>query len=322
MKDSKILVSICCITYNHAQYIRQCLDGFLMQETNFAFEILIHDDASTDGTADIIREYEKKYPNVIKPIYQEENQYSKGVNITEKYNWSRVKGKYVAQCEGDDYWIDSQKLQRQVDFMEANLEYNLSAENALVQHINGQSWEFSSKPTRDVTTTELLTQRQFPTASVLFKANLLTAINRFEGPKFDTFTWTYMSQNGKIHYSNIVSSVYRRGGGITEADKVRWAYLVETYNQNMYDKLNIPKHIIKERNKTQVGDCYNGYLAARKQGRYNVAFDLLLKCFRYDMFFFITFYIFGENCYNNYITFKRSVKSVFKKMLKCLRLWD
>ena len=123
--NSDVLVSICCITYNHAPYIRQCLDGFIMQKTNFKYEILIHDDASTDGTADIIREYEAKYPDIFKPIYQTENQYSKGKNISATYNWPRAIGKYIAQCEGDDYWTDPLKLQKQVDFLEANPAYGL-----------------------------------------------------------------------------------------------------------------------------------------------------------------------------------------------------
>ena len=114
------LVSICCITYNHAPYIRQCLDGFVMQKTNFTFEVLVHDDASTDDTADIIREYEARYPGIIKPIYQTENQYSQGVNVNRTYNYPRAHGKYIALCEGDDYWTDPLKLQKQVDFLEAN----------------------------------------------------------------------------------------------------------------------------------------------------------------------------------------------------------
>jgi glycosyltransferase involved in cell wall biosynthesis len=119
------LVSVCCITYNHEKYIREAIEGFLMQETSFPIEILIHDDASTDKTADIIREYEAKYPNIIKPIYQTENQYSKGVGISATYQWPRAKGKYIALCEGDDYWTDPLKLQKQVDFLEANPEYGM-----------------------------------------------------------------------------------------------------------------------------------------------------------------------------------------------------
>ena len=122
--QSPIVVSIVSLAYNHAKYIRQCLDGFIMQKTNFAFEVLIHDDASTDGTADIIREYELKYPNIIKPIYQTENQYQKGVAIGATYLYPRVQGKYIAECEGDDYWIDPLKLQKQVDLLEQNPEYS------------------------------------------------------------------------------------------------------------------------------------------------------------------------------------------------------
>jgi glycosyltransferase involved in cell wall biosynthesis len=96
-----------------------------MQKTNFPIEVLIHDDASTDGTADIIREYEQKYPEIIKPIYQTENQFSKGMPISRRYIFPRVQGKYLAICEGDDYWTDEYKLQKQVDFLEANEDFSI-----------------------------------------------------------------------------------------------------------------------------------------------------------------------------------------------------
>lgn len=114
----EIMVSVICTVYNHEKYLRKCLDGFVMQKTNFKFEVLIHDDASTDGSADIIREYEKKYPDIIKPIYQTVNQYSQGIKISPTYLYPRAKGKYLAFCEGDDYWCDENKLQKQFDVME------------------------------------------------------------------------------------------------------------------------------------------------------------------------------------------------------------
>ena len=122
-ENEPLMVTILCLVYNHESYIRQCLEGFVMQKTNFRFEAIVHDDASTDGTAAIIREYAEKYPDIIKPIFHEENQYSKGVKIDLVYNHSRVKGKYVAFCEGDDYWTDPYKLQKQVDFLENHSEY-------------------------------------------------------------------------------------------------------------------------------------------------------------------------------------------------------
>lgn len=127
MSDVLPLVSICCLTYNHAAFIRKCLDGFLMQQTSFPVEILIHDDASTDGTDDIVKEYTAKYPDKIFPLFETENKYSNGykgkMDIT--FNYSRAKGKYIASCEGDDYWTDPLKLQKQVDFMESHTDYSV-----------------------------------------------------------------------------------------------------------------------------------------------------------------------------------------------------
>ena len=120
MNNNDIMVTVFCLAYNHEKYIRQCLDGFVKQKTSFKYEVIVHEDASTDSTADIIREYESKYPNIIKPIYQKENQYNKGFYYTEEFCLKNAKGKYIALCEGDDFWTDDQKLQKQVDAMEKN----------------------------------------------------------------------------------------------------------------------------------------------------------------------------------------------------------
>ena len=125
MSQTDIVVSICCITYNHEKFIRDAIKGFLMQKTTFPIEVIIHDDASTDSTSDIIREYEKQYPQLIKSIYQQENQYSKGKKISSSFVWPKARGKYIALCEGDDFWIDPYKLQKQVDFLDANPAYGM-----------------------------------------------------------------------------------------------------------------------------------------------------------------------------------------------------
>ena len=120
---NEIQVTVLCITYSHEPYIRNTLDHFVNQRVNFSYEILIHDDASTDGTADIIREYAEKYPDIFVPILQTENQYSQGVPIVARL-YPKARGKYVAICEGDDYWPDLDKLQKQYDFLESHPDYS------------------------------------------------------------------------------------------------------------------------------------------------------------------------------------------------------
>ena len=106
------------------------MDGFLMQQTDFPIEILIHDDCSTDGTTEIIKEYAAQYPDLIFPLYEEVNQYQQGkATEIDFYNYRRARGKYIAYCEGDDYWTEPLKLQKQVDFMESNPEYSVCFHN-------------------------------------------------------------------------------------------------------------------------------------------------------------------------------------------------
>lgn len=117
----KYKVAIHCLVYNHEPYLRDCFEGFVMQQTDFPFVAIVHDDASTDRSADIIREYAAKYPDIIHPIYETENQYSKkDGSLTKIMNavLSATGAKYIAMCEGDDYWADPHKLQKQVEYLE------------------------------------------------------------------------------------------------------------------------------------------------------------------------------------------------------------
>lgn len=232
----KPLVSIGCITYNHAPYIRQCIKGFLMQKTNFPFEIIINDDCSTDGTTEIIKEYEKQYPNLINAIYHSENQYSKGVKgIFWKYVFSKVRGKYIAMCEGDDYWTDPYKLKRQIEYLELHKNYIAISENGIIHYIDSNKEElFSNKNERDIDIEELIKSRQFPTASVVFKKKAIT--DDFYELKYhhDTMLWCYLASKGKFRYLTNVSSVYNRGCGITETTRpYRWAVIVDNWNHEL-----------------------------------------------------------------------------------------
>ena len=125
-RQQPLTVTIRCLAYNHEPYIRDCLEGFVMQRASFRFEAVVHDDASTDGTAAIIKEYAERYPDIIKPIFETENQYSKHDGSLRRIMDEHTRGKYVAFCEGDDYWTDPLKLQKQVDFLEAHPEVSLS----------------------------------------------------------------------------------------------------------------------------------------------------------------------------------------------------
>lgn len=125
MNENKPLVSICCLTYNHEGFIRNAIEGFLSQVTSFPVEIIIHDDASTDGTTKIVLEYASRFPERILAVIQKVNQYSIGkLSLTNLIN-DHARGKYVALCEGDDYWTDPNKLQKQVDFLETNPDYSI-----------------------------------------------------------------------------------------------------------------------------------------------------------------------------------------------------
>ena len=141
MEKRKIRVSVICTAYNHEKYIAKALDGFVNQKTDFRYEVIVHDDASTDGTVAIIREYEKRYPDIIRGIYQTENQYSKGIRIMDDIIYPEITGEYVALCEADDYWINDNKLQMQVDFLDRNPSYSAVTHNSIFKdEKNSNEW--------------------------------------------------------------------------------------------------------------------------------------------------------------------------------------
>ena len=267
MANQKPFVSILCATYNQKDYIAQTIEGFLMQKVDFPIEIIIHDDASTDGTTDIVRKYANEHPDIIKPIFQTENQYSKHVGIWKSFIYPKAQGEYHSECEGDDYWTDPNKLQRQVDFLKSHPEYVLSTENAQVLFTNtGIVQPFSTEPAHDVSLEDLLIRRRFPTASAVYRSKFISEFLNQNIPSFDTCFWAFLATKGKIHFNPIVSSIYRRGTGVTEANKVKWAFTSERINNIIEKHFHPNKAVLAARKKTLITDFLLGYQAAKKQG--------------------------------------------------------
>lgn len=220
-RNNRPLVAIKCIAYNHDRYIRDTLDGFVMQRTNFPFVAIVHDDASTDETAAIIREYADKYPEIIKPILETENLYSKADGSLTRVMQEAIDAtgsKYVAFCEGDDYWTDSLKLQKQVDFLEANPDYSMCFHNAVEHWEDGNVSDrlFAPLEKRDYDYKEMGAGWNVPTASAIvrkkiFDSNLYKKATSCRSFIYgDILIWLTAVEFGKIHCTGETMSVYRR----------------------------------------------------------------------------------------------------------------
>lgn len=219
--NEDILVSVITLAYNHQNYIRQCIDGILMQKTNFKFELLIHDDASTDDTAAIIKKYEEAYPGLVKPIYQTENQYSQGISIGPKFLYPKAQGKYIAECEGDDFWTDPLKLQKEVDILESDSSLVAVATNSEIVDKDGNQIHSETEGVvlgniegrynlRDY----IHHHHSYPTASVLFRnirsEEYKKIITATRNPYYSDWTqWFILHLFGDFYYLNEVTTAYR-----------------------------------------------------------------------------------------------------------------
>ena len=214
----KPLVVIDCITYNHEAFLRDALEGFVMQKSNFPFVAVVHDDASTDGTAAVLREYAERYTDIILPIYEEENQYSKRngtLGLITRTSKAATGAKYVALCEGDDYWTSPDKLQRQVDFLETNPEYSLVFHNAPIKYLDGTfNYKlFHINGSREYSASEILQYYTIPTASVVHRRESILDDPILSNIRFkygDNVLFLTAAKHGHLYGFDECMSVYRQ----------------------------------------------------------------------------------------------------------------
>ena len=264
MEINTIEVTVGCICFNQEKYIRKTLDGFVRQKTNFNYEILIHDDASTDNTANIIREYQKKYPEKFVTILQDQNQHKLGKKITSEFIFPNAGGKYLALCEGDDYWTDEFKLQKQYDIMEKNPNCSICTHKIIKVREDGQETNVQFPPIKIepgiICSEEYIVLRlkswMFQTCSYFVRTEYVRELIE-EKPDFYTLSPVgdlplelYLMTKGNLYYIDKVMSHYRlksdtsvtkRDGSDISRTKKRNDRIVaslEKYNQytrNKYD---------------------------------------------------------------------------------------
>lgn len=229
------LVTIKCVAYNEADYIRRTLDGFVMQKTNFPFIALVHDDASTDGTDAIIREYAARYPDIIKGLYEEpgNNLFSRHILDEQMNEWVFETGcKYIAICQGDDWWIDPYKLQKQVDYMEAHPECALCYTNCHTADSKGgiTTKNLLSQIKRPITFREhLFNAGYIAPPTWVYRKDISEEIGSYDNYTDDNFALALdLFQQGEVYFMDEPTAVYtvRTGSVATQTNEWKhWEYV-------------------------------------------------------------------------------------------------
>lgn len=260
--EQEYMVVIHCSTYNHGKYIEDALKGFVMQQTNFPFCAIIIDDASTDNNTEIIKKYAKQYPNIIKPICLGYNHMQNGLSRNPYFDCWHKSAKYIAQCEGDDYWIDPTKLQKQIDFLEANPDYMMCFHKAsIINEINfGTGLKCEDIENKDYDANELFCNWIVPTASMVYRkeVNKVTYKNRSKVLNGDIVTILTCATLGKIRGFNDTMSAYRiQSNGVTYDKKLNKTRIFKYPDHFLFIKENFPI-IKKEYINRYISEAYLG----------------------------------------------------------------
>ena len=321
VKGNDIKVAIDCLVYNHEPYLLECLEGFVMQQTDFPFVAIVHDDASTDHSADIIREYAAKYPDIIHPIYETENQWRKADGSLRKIMNDAIEATgatYIALCEGDDYWTDPHKLQKQVDFLDTHPEYVLCCHRYKILNQNDGTWEqdyvasFFTEGTNAegfaFTKKDNLHTWITKTMTLMYRRDVVMPDTKQFKYWRDVHFNYYMLKQRKGFCLPDVAAVYRRHSGgifspLSYIKKNRISYLVihELFSMNKDDKdlqevlfALHPSFFAGIRNRIQQGDkkclwndiCIYLRVEFSKSGVYGVLYSIkkMLRSYTYRLF--------------------------------------
>lgn len=321
----EVVVSVGIAAYNAENYIGQCLDNILNQKTNFKFVILINDDCSTDNTAKIIKEYSNKYPEIIQPVYQKENQYSQGNSIIHNFIFPRVKTKYFTVCDGDDYWCDEYKLQKQVDFMESHSDYAMCYHPAKMIYHNEEQEPVIiglSKYKNPQPYYKLLKSNYITAGSIMYKFKYIKE-ELHKLPKniypIDWFNHIIVAKHGKIGYLPDVMYVYRwhsQGISYTNSDNpaeeihLKYGIKEVNFSYEVWNRIKdqFPQYY-KDAFLSVLGDVYFTYL---KNGKFD---ELEILQNKYSEYFKDIELNIGINDIN-----KHKIHKKYKKLFKIFLL--
>ena len=228
---SDVLVTVICITFNHKNYIRRCLDSLVSQKTDFRYEVIVHDDASTDGTGEIVREYAERYPGLIIPVIEEENCFSRGIDFIQLKMLPIASGKYCVEVEGDDFWCDPDRLKLQVEALETHPECVVCVHdtNVVDKDGNPQSMHFPDIPIdHNIISTEEFMELHlaqghwlFHLSSFMVSLDLFKEFTEFKQTGFpskfykvgDLPLYLYFSLKGAFYYIDRPMSCYTMESG-------------------------------------------------------------------------------------------------------------
>ena len=289
------LVSVCCLTYNHAPFVRDCLEGILAQQTSFPIEVLIHDDASTDGTDAIIRQYEQRYPEIVFPMYEEENQFKRGYanKMDIEFNYNRARGKYIAYCEGDDYWTEPLKLQRQVEFMETHPDYSVcfhrskwyDEKTGKFRKDNCGSFFSHGEEGIDITIDMFLKNWITQPLTMLFRKDSFSYKwqKRYKYYR-DQHEIYHLLKAGKGYLFAFEGGVYRRheGGMASLIDEIEYSRVSLPMDREFYHKTHNPQ--ARRIYGATLQNCVNVYSSSKKGKAFYYSFAELLVSRKYKTF--------------------------------------